>query len=153
MKSIRRIAFAFCMFALTAATGALAANTGVGTLTLPPPFASSPILAWSWGASNSGTSHTGGGGGSGMANIQDVSLTRFTDAQSPLFFQAVATGATIASVVLTTGPVTMTLENVLVTSFSTGGSGEKSMTENITLNFAKVTYSVGGVSAGFDYQQ
>ena len=32
------------------------------------------ILAWSWGMSQSGTFHVGGGGGAGKANFQDMSV-------------------------------------------------------------------------------
>ena len=34
------------------------------------------VLAWSWGLSNSGTTHQGGGGGGGKANVQDLSFTQ-----------------------------------------------------------------------------
>ena len=34
------------------------------------------VLAWSWGASQSGTTHSGGGGGSGKASFQDISITK-----------------------------------------------------------------------------
>jgi type VI secretion system secreted protein Hcp len=33
------------------------------------------VLAWSWGVSNSGSTHQGGGGGSGKVNVQDLSFT------------------------------------------------------------------------------
>ena len=41
------------------------------------------VLAWSWGMSQSGTMHTGGGGGSGKVNVQDLSLTKYVDKSSP----------------------------------------------------------------------
>jgi type VI secretion system secreted protein Hcp len=37
------------------------------------------VLAWSWGMSNSGTTHVGGGGGAGKASFQDISLTKYVD--------------------------------------------------------------------------
>ena len=40
------------------------------------------VLAWSWGMSQSGTTHMGGGGGAGKANFQDLSFTKFVDAAS-----------------------------------------------------------------------
>ena len=40
------------------------------------------VLAWSWGASNSGSFHTGGGGGAGKANFQDLSVTKYIDRAS-----------------------------------------------------------------------
>ena len=36
------------------------------------------VLAWSWGMSQSGTMHVGGGGGSGKVNIQDLSVVHVT---------------------------------------------------------------------------
>jgi type VI secretion system secreted protein Hcp len=137
---------------LTATTGALAAPPVAATLTIPAPFGSSPVLAWSWGASNSGSTHVGGGGAVGKANIQDLSLTRNTDGQSPLFFSYVAKGQHLPTVVLVDGSTTITLTEVLVTSFSTGDSGTKNttQTENITFNFAKVAYTVNGVTTCFN---
>ena len=41
------------------------------------------ILAWSWGVSNSGSAHLGGGAGSGKVNIQDLSLTKYIDVATP----------------------------------------------------------------------
>ena len=40
------------------------------------------VLAWSWGMSNSGTFHHGSGGGSGKANFQDITVTKYVDAAS-----------------------------------------------------------------------
>ena len=34
------------------------------------------VLAWSWGASQSGTTHLGSGGGAGKVNVQDLSFTK-----------------------------------------------------------------------------
>ncbi|WP_374595324.1 type VI secretion system tube protein Hcp, partial [Aquabacterium sp.] len=41
------------------------------------------VLAWSWGVSNSGSAHTGGGAGAGKANVQDLSFTKYVDKASP----------------------------------------------------------------------
>lgn len=38
------------------------------------------ILSWSWGMSQSGTTHMGSGGGSGKVSVQDLSLTKYVDA-------------------------------------------------------------------------
>ncbi len=40
------------------------------------------VLAWSWGMSQSGTFHTGSGGGQGKASVQDLSFTKHVDAAS-----------------------------------------------------------------------
>ncbi len=34
------------------------------------------VLAWSWGASQSGSTHMGGGSGSGKASFQDINITK-----------------------------------------------------------------------------
>ena len=108
------------------------------------------VLAWSWGMSNSGTAHTGGGAGAGKANVQDISLTKYVDASSAALQLACCTGEHIPSAVLVvrkagTTPVeyiVITMTECLITAVSTGGSGgEDRLTENVTLNFAKVKFS------------
>ena len=105
------------------------------------------VLAWSWGLSNSGSFHTGGGGGSGKANFQDLSFTKYVDASSPALLLAGANGDHFATALLTVRKagktpleyIKITLKKVLVTSISTGGSGgEDRLTENVTLNFAEM---------------
>ena len=107
------------------------------------------LLAWSWGVSNSGTTHMGGGGGSGKANFQDISITKYIDAGSHALLGACATGEHFTKAVLTVRKagktqqpyVTITMEEVMVVAVSTGGSGgEDRLTENVTLNFAKVKF-------------
>ncbi|HYZ71955.1 MAG TPA: type VI secretion system tube protein Hcp, partial [Chthoniobacterales bacterium] len=41
------------------------------------------VLAWSWGLSNTGSAHVGGGAGSGKVNVQDISITKWVDSASP----------------------------------------------------------------------
>ena len=103
-----------------------------------------PMLAYSWGASNSGSAHSGGGAGAGKANVQDISFTKTTGSTTVGLLTSVTTGSHYPTAVVTAalgGSATMVyeLENVIVTSVSLGGSGaERSPLENITLNFAKV---------------
>ena len=108
------------------------------------------VLAWSWGASNSGSMATGGGGGSGKANVQDLSFTKYVDGGSAALLGAVLTGKHIPTadlVVRKAGDkpleyIKITLTDVLVSSLQTGGSGgEDRLTENVTLNFAKVKFA------------
>ena len=107
------------------------------------------LLAWSWGVSNSGTTHMGGGGGSGKANFQDISVTKYIDSGSHALLNACATGEHFTKAVLTVRKagktqqpyVTITMEEVMIVAVSTGGSGgEDRLTENVTLNFAKVKF-------------
>ena len=41
------------------------------------------ILAFSFGATQSGSTHIGGGGGSGKVNFQDISFTKYIDKSTP----------------------------------------------------------------------
>jgi len=105
------------------------------------------VLAWSWGCSQSGSFHVGGGGGAGKANFQDISVTKWIDKSSPILMLYCSNGDHFASAKLTVrkagkDPIeylTIQMKKVLITSVSTGGSGgEDMLTENITLNFAQV---------------
>ena len=107
------------------------------------------VLAWSWGASNSGSFHQGGGGGAGKANFQDISITKYIDKSSTALMVALAKGSHVPTVKLLVRKagegqqkyLEITLTKVLVTSLSTGGSGgEDRLTENVSLNFAEVKF-------------
>ena len=111
------------------------------------------VLSWSWGMSQSGTMHTGGGGGAGKVAIQDLSITKWIDKSSPVLMMMCSNGKQYPEakmVVRKAGGdssveyLTITMKDVIITSVSTGGSGgEDRLTENVTLNFSKVH---------FDYQ-
>jgi type VI secretion system secreted protein Hcp len=106
------------------------------------------VLAWSWGLSNSGSAHMGGGGGSGKVNVQDLSFTKYIDKSSPDLMLYCCNGTHLPDAKLTVQKaggdkpldyLKITLQDLMVTSVSTGGSGgEDRLTENVTLNFAKV---------------
>jgi type VI secretion system secreted protein Hcp len=105
------------------------------------------ILAWSWGMSNSGSAHVGGGAGSGKVSVQDLSLTKYIDSSSAPLMLSCCNGAHYETAVLTVRKagekpveyVTIKLQEVMITSVSTGGDGGNDrLTENVTLNFAKV---------------
>ena len=110
------------------------------------------VLAWSWGMSQSGTMHTGGGGGAGKVNVQDLSVTKWVDKSSPVLMQYCSIGKQFTEALLTVRKaggddpleyILITMKDVIVTSVSTGGSGgEDRLTENCSLNFSqyKVEY-------------
>ena len=105
------------------------------------------VLAWSWGMSQSGTMHMGTGGGAGKVSVQDLSFTKYSDKASPPIMAACTKGSHIDKAVLTVRKAggdtpleyyKITLEGVLISSFSTGGSGgEERFTEHVSLNFEK----------------
>lgn len=105
------------------------------------------ILSWSWGLSNSGSAHVGGGAGAGKVNVQDISITKWIDKATPDLMSACCDGRHFTKAILTVRKagekpleyLIITMEEVLITSISTGGSGgEDRLTENVSLNFAKV---------------
>jgi type VI secretion system secreted protein Hcp len=130
------------------------------------------LLAWSWGMSQSGSTHMGGGGGSGKANFNDLSCTKWVDKASPLLMQYVSNGKHIPKATLTVRKagekpldyLVYTFTDLIVSSVSTGGSGgEDRLTENLSLNFAKweLTYKPqkkdgsgdADVKAGWDIKE
>lgn len=105
------------------------------------------VLAWSWGMSNSGSAHMGGGAGAGKVSVQDISFTKYIDKSSPDLMLACCNGKHFPDAMLIVRkagekPVEylkITMKEVLISSVSTGGSGgEDRLTENVTLNFAEV---------------
>ncbi len=108
------------------------------------------VLAWSWGMSQSGTTHHGTGGGAGKVNIQDLSFTHFLDSSSPSLMLACCKGSHYEEATLTMRKaggdplpyLVIKLKDIIVTSVSGGGSGgEDQQTENVTLNFASFEVS------------
>lgn len=108
------------------------------------------VLAWSWGMSQSGTTHVAQGGGAGKVDVQDLSFTHYVDAASPNLVKACCTGEHFDTATLTMRKaggtaleyVTLTLTEVIISSVSMGGSGgEDLLTENVALNFSKFKYS------------
>lgn len=115
------------------------------------------VLAYSWGLSNSGSAQVGGGAGAGKANFQDISLTKLTDALTPKLFVAVASGEHFNTASLTYSDtkgnpiIRLDIEDLIMTSLSIGGSdGAGLMTENLTLNFARIAVTVGNVTERWD---
>lgn len=146
--------------AATTLGGSVAARPGPSKASLPMSgsindIGTFEILAWSWGASNSGTTHQGGGGGSGNASFQDISFSKYLDETSPLLMEAVALGEILTSATLTVAgaatEIVLELENVLITACSLGGSnGETALTENISINFSRFKYRVNAVETRWD---
>jgi type VI secretion system secreted protein Hcp len=104
------------------------------------------VLAWSWGLSQSGSAHHGTGAGAGKVNVQDISITKYVDKSTTPLILASCKGTHYDKAVLTVRKagdspleyLKITLEDLIVSSLSTGGSGgEDRLTENVSLNFAK----------------
>jgi len=97
------------------------------------------VLAWSHGVSHGGRTRRGG------QSLQDISLTKYQDTNSPALYIMVMRGEVIPHALLRiisepkNEKVKVTeysLFNVTVTSLSTGGSGgESRLTENMSVDF------------------
>ena len=107
------------------------------------------VLAWSWGLSNSSTTHVSSGFGDGKASFQDISLTKFIDKASPKLITRIANGVHIKEgtlfVTADVGQATqvlvteLKLEDIIVSSLSVSSSSNDQPAENTTLNFSKFT--------------
>jgi type VI secretion system secreted protein Hcp len=112
------------------------------------------VMSWSWGQTNGGSMASGtGGGGVGKVQMQDLHVVAAMNTSSAKLIQACAGGTHIPTAVLTcreageTPQVFMkiTLTDVLVSSYQTGGSGHSEVrpTDQFSLNFAKIKYEYG----------
>ncbi len=110
------------------------------------------IMSFSWGMSQSGTTHSGPGGGAGKVHVHDLSLVKFMDKSSPILAQFCATGEHIATGQLTARKagkdpveyIKIELKEIIVTSVQFGGSAEGDrFTESLSRNFAdfKILYT------------
>lgn len=104
------------------------------------------VLAWSWGMSQSGTTHMGPGGGGGKVSVQDLSINKYVDLSSNDLIKRCASGAHIDDgelIVRKSGGDTpveylrIKMKEILVSSYATGGAkdGLDRVQESLTLNF------------------
>ncbi len=107
------------------------------------------VIGWSWGASMPATLHSGGGGGAGKVDIQDINITKYVDKSSHNLLKAVALGRHIPEATLIVRKageapldfLKLTLTDCLISSLATGGSPQEDrLTENITIAFVKFLY-------------
>lgn len=106
------------------------------------------IDSWSFGATNHGSMGRGGGGGTGKADFQDISVIKQTDAASHELLKSAATGKHWPKAVISCRKASgdkahvylvVTMEDVFCSGFQTSGSGDI-QSESITLNYSKIKY-------------
>ncbi|MBX3516985.1 MAG: type VI secretion system tube protein Hcp [Rhodospirillales bacterium] len=112
------------------------------------------VLAWSWGCSNSGSAHVGGGAGSGKVAVSDLTVHKYVDSSSTDLLLACCNGTHFDEALLTVrksggkAPVEyikITMNEVLITNIQSGGSGtDDRLRESCSLNFAKVKVEYTG---------
>jgi type VI secretion system secreted protein Hcp len=105
------------------------------------------VLSYSWGVTNPGSLHSGGGGGAGKATFQDLSIVHKIDKASPVLLQACATGEHLKDATITFRKagkgqqefLIIKMNDVIVTSVVQGANdGDTAGSESVNLEFAKV---------------
>ena len=109
------------------------------------------ITEWAWGLAQTGSMHTGTGGGAGKVNVANLNLTKPLDKSSPNLMMACASGKHYPEARLVVrkaggaSPVeylVITLKEVMVVSYGTGAQpGADVLHDSISLNFATVEVS------------
>lgn len=113
------------------------------------------VLAWSWGMCNNDVANIklhkkhDKNTMKPRANFMDISFTKYIDSASSDLMTVLAGGFHIRKCILVVRKsgrgqryIEITMENVLISSISIGGSGgEDRLTENVTLNFSKVKFN------------
>ena len=128
------------------------------------------VLSWTWGMTQTGSTHDNSGSGTGKVNVQDLSFTKYTDTSTPTLIQFCCSGKHLDKGTLTVRkaggdkPVeylVIKLFDIIISSVSTGGGGsDERLTEHVSLNFGKfdVVYTpqspkgeaLASVEAGYD---
>jgi len=107
------------------------------------------IESFSWGETQLGTSHAGGGSGGGKVSMQDVHfVSKYLSKATPKLFLACATGEHIKKAVLVCRRagkdqqeyLKWTFSDLLVSSYQTSGhgGGDGLPNEQFSLNFTKI---------------
>jgi type VI secretion system secreted protein Hcp len=106
--------------------------------------------SFSWGATNSGTAATGGGGGAGRVAMQDFHFVTHVQKSSPKLMLACSNGEHIKKATLTVRKagkeqqeyLIITFSDVLISSYQVGCSSANELipSEQISFNFSKIEY-------------
>jgi type VI secretion system secreted protein Hcp len=131
------------------------------------------ITSFSVGVSQGGTFSTGGGGGAGKADFQDIHFTKVHDKSSPKLLAASSSGQHISKAVLTCRKaggeqeeyLKLEFGDVLISGFQFGASsgGDSTIMDQFSLNYGKIIHeykeqtakgSLGGsVKAGWNLKE
>jgi type VI secretion system secreted protein Hcp len=105
------------------------------------------VVSYNWGMTQTGTAQVGRGGGAGKVQVNDLMFTKFVDRASPVLLKQCCSGKHLKTAVLVVRKaggtpleyLTFTMEDIIVAAVGHGGAGtDDKLTENITLNFARV---------------
>ena len=116
------------------------------------------LLSFSWGITNK-TSNTGGGGGAGKPVVQDFTIVKSMGASSPVLMEKCCRGEHIPSVSITLASkesrqeyLKIKLEDVLISSYQTGGGGGGGSVpmDQVSFNFRSVDVQVLNAKGQFE---
>jgi type VI secretion system secreted protein Hcp len=104
------------------------------------------VLSWSWGMTQSGTSHVGGGSGTSRVSVRDITVVKHVDRASPNLMKLCCNGThfKLATLIVRKAGgkapleyLKLKLHNGLISSLTTGEVDQDGrMVETIGLNFA-----------------
>src|SRR5262245_4016678 len=106
-------------------------------------------LSFSWGVTNPAPAvGPGGGGGTGKATFQDLSIVHRIDKASPKLLEACATGKHLPEATITHRKagkgqleyLIVKLNDVIITAVQHGGGTADTGSESVSLAFAKVAF-------------
>ncbi|MET0388966.1 MAG: type VI secretion system tube protein Hcp [Polyangiales bacterium] len=107
------------------------------------------VLSWSWGMSQTGSSHVGTGAGTGKVDVQNLTITKYIDTATPNLVKLCCKGKAFTAATLYIRKagdkpveyVKLELHNGLISQVAVAGSGgDDRFTENVSLNFASFKY-------------
>ena len=106
------------------------------------------VSSFSWGMSQPASAASGGGAGSGKVSFQDIHFTTTVSKASPPLAQACAAGTHIKKATLFVRKAggkqddfyTVLLEDCIVSSYQSGGSGDQLPSEQVSINFSKIKF-------------
>ena len=109
------------------------------------------ILSLSW----SSAMQSSRAGAAGKASAEEFSVTKYIDKATPKLFESLATGKHIEEATLVVRKaggnpaeyLKYTLRDVMVSSYSTGASGEDRPTESISFNYGKIEIEYTEINA------
>ena len=108
------------------------------------------VMSYSWGATLPIDRTSGGGGSTGRTQVQDFSFVKMPDSASPRLMQKVCNGqhiteATLSLVKSGDNPqefMKIKMNDVIISSYQTGGSAGMLPGEQVSFSFTKIELSV-----------
>jgi len=112
----------------------------------------------SFGATQSGTMHVGGGGGAGKVSVQDIFVSKIPDHHTPILVRYASNGQHLDEVTINYYRIgesgsripymKFTISPVLITQIQLSANASRIPVEEVAFNFAKYCLEVEKIDAG-----